>query len=285
MLASRWFLAQALVAGGAYVAQCQDRDSDSANAAATALRSGNAAQAVEIATRVLGQAPTPDREALWIRANAYESLEQYTEATRDYRRLADLDPSQTRLLLDLGGAAFKAADMGTSIEAFDRAAQLDQSVEPHLWQRGIAHYYAERFADCIRQFETHRTVNPRDVENSAWHFLSVAASKGFDEARTALIPVEGDTRVPMMEVFALFEGKSSVEDVLRAADRASSAGRGSAPSFYAHLYLGLFYEARGDAALAAEHVSKAVEFRQPRNYMWQVARVHQALRSRSGPAP
>ena len=34
--------------------------------------------------------------------------------------------------------------------------------------------YAGRYQDCREQFESHRTVNPDDVENAAWHFLCVA---------------------------------------------------------------------------------------------------------------
>ncbi len=40
--------------------------------------------------------------------------------------------------------------------------------EPELWQRGLALYYTERFADGQKQFELHKTVNPNDVENRAW---------------------------------------------------------------------------------------------------------------------
>ena len=245
-----------------------------------ALRAGDAEQATRIATRILESDPGALREALWIRANALQLLGRYPAAVTDYGRLVELDPAQPGFLLDLGGAAFKAGDMTASIQAFDRAAQLDRSLEPQLWQRGIAHYYAGRFDDGAQQFELHRTVNPRDVENSVWHFLCVAASEDFDAARAALIPVEGDSRVPMTEVLALFRGTGSAEDVESAADRATSAGRGGGPSFYAELYLGLFYEARGDAARSAEHIANAVRQQQPRNYMWHVARVHQELRLR-----
>jgi hypothetical protein len=37
------------------------------------------------------------------------------------------------------------------------------------WQRGIALYYAGRYKDCRLQFESHRTVNPNDVETVREH--------------------------------------------------------------------------------------------------------------------
>ena len=65
-----------------------------------------------------------------------------------------------------------------SAAAFDELAKVIPDQAPQLWQRGIALYYAGRYTDCRRQFESHRTVNPDDVENAAWHFLCVAREQG-----------------------------------------------------------------------------------------------------------
>ena len=89
----------------------------------------------------------------------------------------------------------------------------------------------------------------------------------------------------MMEVFALFGGNGTVQRVLDAADEADRSGGGSGPTFYAHLYLGLYYEAAGDVAASREHIARAVRLRQAGNYMWQVARVHSALRERTENLP
>ena len=56
-------------------------------------------------------------------------------------------------------------------EACSRSGAAD------FWQRGIALYYAGRYQDCREQFESHRTVNPDDVENAAWHFLVCCARR------------------------------------------------------------------------------------------------------------
>ena len=258
----------------------QTGDSNSLRDAAAALRGGDAQLADQIATNYLEGQDAPDRSALRIRASAREALEDYSAAALDFESLAQLDPAEPRILLALGGALFKAGDIDASIEAFDAAAALDASLGPHLWQRGISHYYAGRLGDCARQFDIHRTVNPQDVENSVWHFLCVAAEKGFDAARSGLIPIDRDSRIPMMEVFGLFGGSVSPDDVLRTAERAADAGHGAGPVFYAHLYLGLYFEARRDRERSARHISEAVQQRQPANYMWQVARVHQQLRER-----
>jgi lipoprotein NlpI len=46
--------------------------------------------------------------------------------------------------------------------------------------------------------------------------------------------------------------------------------------FYAHLYIGLYYEAAGDAKAAREHLERAVSYR-ANHYMGDVARVHLGL--------
>ena len=192
-----------------------------------------------------------------------------------------MEPDSARISFDLGAARFRSGDMAGSVAAFERVAALEAHARAQLWQLGISQYYARDFAGCAALFELHRTVNPQDVENSVWHFLCVAATRGFGAARTGLIPIDRDGRVPMMEVFALFGGSGSVQEVLDAADIAVSAGGGKGPEFYAHLYLGLYYEAAGDAAKSRVHITRAVQLKQSGNYMWQVARVHQTLRERS----
>ena len=141
---------------------------------------------------------------------------------------------------------------------------------PQLWQRGIALYYAERYQDCRLMFESHRTVNPNDVENAVWHFLCVARLESPEAAQAALLPVGPDGRVPMTEIYQMFEGALAPVQVVTAA--------GSQPSgqFYAHLYLGLYFEALGQEADALEHIQVAAADRYSRvgGYMHMVARVH-----------
>jgi len=102
--------------------------------------------------------------------------------------------------LDRAIAHFQAGRVAESAAEFDNVVKLAPDYAPQLWQRGIALYYAGRFRDCRAQFESHRTVNPDDVENAAWHFLCVARAESVERARAALLPVGPDSRVPMREV-------------------------------------------------------------------------------------
>lgn len=181
--------------------------------------------------------------------------------------------AQPAASLDRAVADFAAGRIAESAAEFDRLVKNDPRVMPYLWQRGIVLYYAGRYGDCRNQFERHRTVNPNDVENAAWHFLCVARAESPAAARKALLPVGPDARVPMRQVYELFRGAMTPEDVLKAAGAQPSA------QFYAQLYLGLFFEATGDAARALEHVKAAAADRYAAagDYMHMVARVHLKL--------
>jgi lipoprotein NlpI len=176
-----------------------------------------------------------------------------------------------RALLDRGVAEFSKGRITESVAAFDELARVVPGEAPYLWQRGIALYYAGRYQDCRAQFESHRTVNPDDVENAAWHFLCVARAESPKAARTALLPVGPDSRVPMREVYQMFRGTMAADAVLKAA--------GSRPQarFYAHLYIGLYSEAIGESARAREHIELAAQpqFADAGGYMHMVAVVHQ----------
>lgn len=180
-------------------------------------------------------------------------------------------------LFNEGVDLFFAAKPVESCRAFDRLVKLAPRSEPQLWQRGLALYYAERYADGRKQFESHRGVNPADVENAAWHFFCVAREKNAAEARKSLLPVGDDARVPMKEILGLCAGTTTPAAVIAAAEAGPEAARRNQLCF-AHLYLGLYAEATGDAAKAREHMLLAAGPFAMNHYMGKVAQVHATLR-------
>jgi lipoprotein NlpI len=173
---------------------------------------------------------------------------------------------------DRGIIHFRNGRIAESVAEFDTAAGLAPDEAPYFWQRGIALYYAGRYGDCRAQFESHRTVNPNDVENAAWHFLCVARAESAERAKAALLPVGPDARVPMREIYRMFQGTLSPAQVMAA------AGAEVESQFYAHLYLGLYFEALGRKADALAHIRDAAADRYAAagGYMHLVARVHLA---------
>ena len=179
-------------------------------------------------------------------------------------------------IFDRAIADFERGRITESAAGFDTLARRVPDYAPQLWQRGIVLYYAGRYEDCRAQFESHRTVNPNDVENAAWHFLCVARGESAEKARMALLPVGPDSRVPMAQIYQMFRGALTPEAVLAA------AGARSDSQFYAHLYLGLYFEALGSTSRALEHIMAAAADRYAAvgGYMHMVARVHLGMLQR-----
>ena len=170
-------------------------------------------------------------------------------------------------------AEFEQGQFAQASATFDLVAKMAPDIAPELWQRGIALYYARRYADCRAQFESHRTVNPDDVENAAWHFLCVARQESPEKARSALLPVGPDARVPMRQVYQMFRGSITAQEVLKA------AGTDPGGLFYAHLYIGLYSEATGQKDVARRHISEAAsaKYASAGGYMHMVAQVHERI--------
>jgi lipoprotein NlpI len=188
--------------------------------------------------------------------------------------LAGQQRANARDVLDRAIDDFLAGRITESVAGFDEVVKLAPDAAPQLWQRGIALYYAGRYRDCRAQFESHRTVNPNDVENPAWHFLCVARAESPEKARAALLPVGPDQRSPMGEIYRMFKGTMTPDAVLKA------AGNEPSSQFFAELYVGLYYDALNDAPRAREHLTAAASprFADAGGYMYRVATLHPRIR-------
>lgn len=186
------------------------------------------------------------------------------------------DASDPRELYAAGIEAFECGDVAVSLRAFDGFIKAKPDEMPFLWQRGIGLYYAERWDDCVAQFESHRRVNADDAENSVWHYLCVAARDSADTARNGLFPAD-DARIPMMAIHRLFAGEATTKDVFAAVDASRpDARQRRVRTFYAHLYIALWYESRGNTDKTRFHLEKSLEGPGIGHYMETVARVHLA---------
>jgi lipoprotein NlpI len=192
------------------------------------------------------------------------------------------DPTLSAAYYLRGREHFRLGKVRESVADFDKYVQLRPEQHSRQWERGIACYYAQQFDKGAKQFELYQTFHNNDVENSVWRYLCVARTEGVDKARSTLLPIENDRRVPMMQIYDLYRGKLEPADVLAAANAGNPpADTLSSRLFYAHLYLGLYYEAAGNAALAKKHILEAADNHkhdtQINGYMWDVARVHADL--------
>lgn len=239
---------------------------------------GESDEAMALATQAIALEPL-NPSGYFVRARFYKENREPAKAIADYDQAIKLDLRLADAWQQRGGEHFKLGHITESIADFDKFIELAPRQAPYHWQRGISLYYAGRFEEGRKQFELHQTVNPNDVENAVWHFLCIARAGGVEKARAALLPIKGDVRVPMMEVHALFADKIESGDVLKAA-RANDPPplRLNRQLFYAHLYLGLYFEVLGEDQPAREHITLAAGRYQIDDYMGDVARVHLQLR-------
>ena len=242
-----------------------------------ALGNGHTDVALQLATKSV-EAQPDDAGPYVVRAEIYSASANYDLALADYDRAVRIQPKLPELYNLRGDAHFKAGKFDASVRDYDRFIEMVPDAERSHWKRGIACYYAGEYNKGRRQFEGYQTFDDNDVENAVWRFLCIARSEGIEAGRHAMLKIRHDGRVPMMKIYYLFSGKAEPPDVLAEAQRGEPArdelnGR----LFYAHLYLGLYYEVSGDGDLARSHLSRAAEMHRIGHYMWEVARVHTEL--------
>ena len=244
--------------------------------AKAALAKGNANEALDLAGQVIAEDPK-DEKGYIFRGTIYESLERHAEAIQDFDQAIALDPKAAEAYDRRGSEHFKLGHIKESIDDFDKFLELRPDAKPGHWRRGISYYYAGRFDDGRKQFEAYQSVDGNDVENVVWRFLCMARAVGVDKARADMLPVDQDRRVPMMRIYSLFRGQAKPEDVLAAARQGEpNEEELKQRLFYAHLYLGLYFELGGDKKKALDHLA-AAENLKTGGYMGDVARVHRMM--------
>ncbi len=253
-----------------------DSAEDYLQQASRALMNKQARKAVELAGKAIAADPKDARGYL-LRGSGYEALRQHEKAIADFTRCIELDSKRAEAYDHRGSEQFILGHIKESLEDFDKFLALQPEAAPGHWKRGIALYYARRYEDGRKQFKDGDKIFADDVENAVWHFLCNAKLQGIDKARAEMLKIGKDQRVPLMEIYDLFLGKGKPADVLTAAKAGDvSADLRNQQLFYAHLYLGLYYDVLGDKRKALEHVSLAAgKYRL--GYMGDVAHVHEEL--------
>ena len=212
---------------------------------------------------------------------------KYKAAFKNCSELCELEPNNLNYQMMLGDISFAAGQMDACVDAYDKLIELQPSLEPRLWQRGLALYYANKFENGVQQFETHQLVNTQDVENAVWHVLCAARISNVEEGRGKLIPISEDRRVPMSQIYEMYAGRMTPEQVLAIANRTSPSVQLDSEQhrlqrYYAHLYIGLYYEMLKNQEASIQAMKKAAQLNPlgKTNFMGQVARVHLQLRQK-----
>jgi lipoprotein NlpI len=246
-----------------------------------ALSQGKTESALSWSNKAVALDPA-NAQAYFLRGVVEGTLARHNEAIADFSKTLELDPKAADAYNRRGSEHFKLGHINESIADFDRFLKLKPEQEPGHWMRGISYYYAGRYEEGRKQFEGYEKVDTNDVENAVWRYLCMARTMGVDKARSAILKIGNDRRVPMMMVYDLFSGRAKPEDVLTAVQAGSPKPEELKQRlFYAHLYLGLYYEAQGDRTRALSHMSMAAKDYRTEGYMGDVARVHMELRRKN----
>ena len=211
-----------------------------------------------------------------LRAAAYIGADRPEEAIADLDHLLEMNPRQPRLLELRGTEKFKLRRFNEAIADFDQECRLEPAREPWHWKRGLAYYYAGQYGKGRDQFQQYHDREDSDVENAVWRVLCMARmpAVGLKKAQDDILVVRRDSRVPMMEVYALFAGKARPDDVLEAIERGQPDKYDRiARTFYGNLYLGLYFDMTGEPKRAVEHLTAAVA-NPIEHFMWDIAKLH-----------
>ena len=243
--------------------------------AQTALKKGDAV-AAEAAAREAVTLYPKDPRAPFLLGRALAEQRKPTDAIKAFDAALALDKTFLIAVNARGGEQFKLAKVEDSIADFDTYLKANPADAPAHWQRGISLYYVGRYADGAKQFFDGQDAFGADVENVFWHYLCNSRKDGVEAARKGLLKLRGpDGRIPMMRIADLIAGKATAAEVIETAEKAKLDGEAKTEAlFYAHLYVGLNYEAAGDAAKCKEHLTQAVEKHKIGHYMWDVGNVH-----------
>lgn len=222
-----------------------------------------------------------DAKTLLDRAAALHDTGSYVEALKLADAAVQMNPKSASAYSLRGMIHFKLGNIRESLADFDQQIRLDPKAEASHWRRGLTLYYAEKFSEGAAQFVQSDKAEPEDVENAIWHFLCNARVVGIDKARAQFLKVTHDPRGDlMMAIYRLFRGEGQPNDILTLAEA------GDVPTaerhirrFYAHYYVGMYFEAIGEREKSLKHISKAVEKYPVKHYMMDVARVHLKLRA------
>ena len=251
----------------------------------SAYNAGMVDEALKLANQAIASSPKEPKLYL-ARGYIHQYERRHQKAVDDFSKAIKLDLDSTEAWQRRGEEHFKLAQFKESVADFERVIQLQPQRSPYHWQLGISYYYTGQHQKGMRLFKKHQTVNRNDVENAVWHYLCAAKVHGLEEAKKRLLTISKDARTPMMEIYALFGGWGTEEQVLKQAHQGRTIGGARARQiFYAHLYLGLYHEAQGNADKAYNYIKKAAQQYKEHGYMGQVARVHRLWLERKRKTP
>ncbi len=209
---------------------------------------------------------------------------RWKETAARLTKAIEAAPTTLELYSQRGDVRFFLGEFSAAVADYDKMVELDAAQDAGHWRRGIALFYAGEYEKAAGQFERYHSFDNVDRENGIWRYLCQRKAFGVEKAREGLLKYEKDDREPFGDVYRLFQGSLTAEELLDKIHQAKlSETERQKRLFYAELYVGLNEAVEGRAASARTHLTAASQSNWGEksgygpNYMWQVARLHAEL--------
>ena len=181
-------------------------------------------------------------------------------------------------------------DLKKSLACFDDMIKLNIENKKKLWQRGLTLFYLDEFGEAA-QFRLDVELNPNDTEEAIWCYLCEIHTNGKEKALTNWLNVGRDSRQVMRISYDLFKETNSdkITEFLNQLLTMIKENKSEKNTFYANLYLGLYYESiyfvnKNNSKDDQQSYSKAKQFilaatnSKYRDYMYHLSVVHSKIR-------
>lgn len=193
--------------------------------------------------------------------------------------ISDSDPQAETKYSSRGDAQMFLGEFSQAVSDYEAMVRVEPATDPSHWRLGIAYFFAGKYEQAAGQFDKYHSFDNVDRENGIWRFLSHYRASGAEKARQELLKYEKDDRPPFPEVYRLFDGSLTPEQVLAAIPEDLPLNEKQSRLFYSHLYIGMLQVVEGKRDAARESLEKAINNPWPQragygpNYMWHVARL------------
>ncbi len=222
-----------------------------------------------------------DIATTWTQQHQDELQAAQTERVQVATAQIAKNPKSVDLYSKRADAYFFLGEFDKALADYEEMVKLDETQAPGHWRRGIADFYAGKFKAASDQFELYHSFDDVDRENGIWRYLSQVKAFGREKAREGLLKYKKDDREPFPDVYQLFAGKLTADQILKKIREAKlDAEEREKRLFYAELYIGLNFDVEQEPQQALEHLKAATATAWPRtagygpHYMWHVGRLH-----------
>jgi lipoprotein NlpI len=190
------------------------------------------------------------------KATQQQQLEEYLTILNE-----EISDSPSRIHHRRAEVLFRLGRFKEAIADYDKGIAFGS---PHdinsCWERGLAQYYRGDFRGGAEQFYRYHQVGALDIENGLWRLMCIAKYAGVDKARVDMLTYTDKKRPPFPALLDLFLDKGKVELVIQEATKtAKSQDQLTANLFYAHYYVGKYYEMIGENEKALSYIQAALK--------------------------